>query len=80
MILFSRPIVFLIAPLTANAAVVRVDSAAGVRERKVDVAEGVSLQVIKAGQGGSTLVFILAGAQVRTFGSAKSRLSQKPDM
>jgi len=71
-ILFSRPIVFLIAPLTANAA--------GVRERKVDVAEGVSLQVIKAGQGGSTLVFILAGAQVRTFGSAKSRLSQKPDM
>jgi hypothetical protein len=42
--------------------------------------EGVSLRVIKAGQGGSTLVLFLAGAQVRTFGSAKSRLSQKPDM
>jgi pimeloyl-ACP methyl ester carboxylesterase len=58
--LFSRPIVLLIAGITANAAAVCANSASGVRERKVDVGEGVSLRVIKAGQAGAepTLVFI----------------------
>jgi non-heme chloroperoxidase len=56
--LFPRPILLLIAGVAAHASVVCADSAAGVRERKVDVGEGVSLRVIEAGQGGSTLVFI----------------------
>src|SRR4030095_278860 len=56
--LFPRPILLLIAGVAAHASVVYADSAAGVRERKVDVGEGVSVRVIKAGQGGSTLVFI----------------------
>ncbi len=56
--LFPRPILLLIAGVAAHASVVYADSAAGVRERKVDVGEGVSLRVIEAGQGGSTLVFI----------------------
>src|SRR4029453_18561013 len=56
--LFPRPILLLIAGVAAHASVVCADSAAGVRERKVDVGEGVSVRVIKAGQGGSTLVFI----------------------
>ena len=55
---FPRPILLLIAGVAAHASVVYADSAAGVRERKVDVGEGVSLRVIEAGQGGSTLVFI----------------------
>ena len=55
---FPRPILLLIAGVAAHASVVCADSAAGVRERKVDVGEGVSLRVIEAGQGGSTLVFI----------------------
>src|SRR5437773_7929919 len=58
--LFPRSIVLLIAGITANAAAVRADSASGVRERKVDAGEGVSLRVIEAGQAGPgpTLVFI----------------------
>jgi pimeloyl-ACP methyl ester carboxylesterase len=56
--LFPRPILLLIAGVAAHASVVCADSAAGVREQKVDVGEGVSLRVIEAGQGGSTLVFI----------------------
>jgi pimeloyl-ACP methyl ester carboxylesterase len=56
--LFPRPILLLIAGVAAHASVVCADSAAGVRERKVDVGEGVSLRVIEAGQGGSTLVFV----------------------
>jgi pimeloyl-ACP methyl ester carboxylesterase len=56
--LFPRPILLLIAGVAAHASVVYADSAAGVRERKLDVGEGVSLRVIEAGQGGSTLVFI----------------------
>jgi non-heme chloroperoxidase len=56
--LFPRPILLLIAEVAAHASVVCADSAAGVREQKVDVGEGVSLRVIEAGQGGSTLVFI----------------------
>jgi non-heme chloroperoxidase len=56
--LFPRPILLLIAGVGAHASVVCADSAAGVREQKVDVGEGVSLRVIEAGQGGSTLVFI----------------------
>jgi pimeloyl-ACP methyl ester carboxylesterase len=56
--LFPRPILLLIAGVAAHACVVCADSAAGVREQKVDVGEGVSLRVIEAGQGGSTLVFI----------------------
>jgi len=58
--LFPRPIVLLIAGITASAAVVRADSPSGLRERKVDVGEGVSLRVIEAGQPGQgpTLVFI----------------------
>ena len=57
--LFNRSIVLLIAGITASGGVIHADSAVGVRERKVDVGEGVSLRVIEAGQGsGSTLVFI----------------------
>jgi microsomal epoxide hydrolase len=57
--LFNRSIVFLIAGIIASAATGRAYSASGLRERKVDVGEGVSLRVIEAGQGsGSTLVFI----------------------
>ena len=58
--LFPRPIVLLIAGITASAAVVRADSASELRERKVDVGEGVSLRVIEAGQPGPgpTLVFV----------------------
>jgi len=57
--LFNRSIVLLIAGITASGGVIHGDSAVGVRERKVDVGEGVSLRVIEAGQGsGSTLVFI----------------------
>src|SRR5512133_1114158 len=58
--LFPRPILLLIAGITAHASVVCAHSAAGVRERKVDVGEGVSLRVIEAGKpgDGSTLVFI----------------------
>jgi len=50
----------LIAGITASAAI-RADSASGgVRERKVDAGEGVSLRAIEAGQAGPgpTLVFI----------------------
>jgi non-heme chloroperoxidase len=56
--LFPRPILLLIAGVAAHASVICADSAAGVREQKVEVGEGVSLRVIEAGQGGSTLVFI----------------------
>ena len=58
--LFPRPIVLLIAGIIANAAAVRAGSASEVRERKVDVGEGVSLRIIEAGQAGPgpTLVFI----------------------
>ncbi len=58
--LFPRLIVLLIAAITANAVAVRADSASEVRERKVDVGEGVSLRVIEAGPAGPgpTLVFI----------------------
>ena len=58
--MFRRLIVVLVAGITANAAVVRADSASEVRERKVDVGDGVSLRVIEAGQAGPgpTLVFI----------------------
>src|SRR5204863_4377852 len=50
----------LIAGIIANAAAVRAGSASEVRERKVDVGEGVSLRVIEAGKPGSVpaLVFI----------------------
>lgn len=43
------PIVVLIAGITANATVVRADSASKLRERKVEVGEGASLRVIEAG-------------------------------
>jgi pimeloyl-ACP methyl ester carboxylesterase len=57
--LFNRSIVLLIAGITASAGVIHADSASGLRERKVDVGEGVSLRVIEAGQAasGPTLVF-----------------------
>jgi pimeloyl-ACP methyl ester carboxylesterase len=56
---FPRPIVLLTAGIIASAAVCA-DSASGLRERKVDVGEGVSLRVIEAGQAGPgpTLVFV----------------------
>src|SRR5438477_8912008 len=59
--LFSRSIVLLIVGITASAAAVRADSpSGGVRERKVDAGEGVSLRAIEAGQAGPgpTLVFV----------------------
>jgi hypothetical protein len=58
--LLPRPILLLIAGVAAHASVVCADSAAGVRERKVDVGEGVSLRIIEAGETGSrsTLVFV----------------------
>jgi pimeloyl-ACP methyl ester carboxylesterase len=58
--LFSRSIVVLIAGISVSAAADLADSASGVRERKVDVGEGVSLRVIDAGQTGRgpTLVFV----------------------
>jgi len=58
--LFCRPIVVLVAGIAANAAAGPADSAPGMRERKVDVGEGVSLRVIEAGQAaaGPTLVFV----------------------
>jgi microsomal epoxide hydrolase len=57
--LFPRSIVLLIAGITASAAVCA-DFAFGVRERKVDVGEGVLLRVIEAGQAGPgpTLAFV----------------------
>jgi hypothetical protein len=67
--LFSRSVVILFAGISASAAAVRADSASGIRERKVDVGEGVSLRVIEAGQAGPapTLVFVpgwSAGADI----------------
>ena len=59
--LFPRSIVLLIVGITASAAAVRADSpSGGVRERKVDAGEGVSLRAIEAGQAGPgpTLVFV----------------------
>jgi microsomal epoxide hydrolase len=58
--LFPRSIVLLIAGIIASGAAGRADSASGVRERKVDVGEGVWLRVIEAGQAGPrpTLVFV----------------------
>jgi pimeloyl-ACP methyl ester carboxylesterase len=58
--LFPRSTVLLIAGITACAGVIRANSASGVRERKVDVGEGVSLRVIEAGQAGPgpALVFV----------------------
>jgi pimeloyl-ACP methyl ester carboxylesterase len=58
--LFCRLIVLLIAGIAANAAAGPADSASGMRERKVDVGESVSLRVIEAGQAaaGPTLVFV----------------------
>jgi len=58
--LFPQSIVLLIAGITASAASVRADSASGLRERKVDAGEGVSLRAIEAGQAGPgpTLVFV----------------------
>ena len=52
--------IFLIGSIAANVMAVRAGSASEVRERKVDVGEGVSLRVIEAGQAspGPTLVFI----------------------
>jgi hypothetical protein len=50
--LFPRSTVLLIAGIAASAAAGRADSASGLRERKVDVGEGVSLRVIEAGQAG----------------------------
>jgi pimeloyl-ACP methyl ester carboxylesterase len=59
--MFPRSIVFLVTGIIASvSAAGRADSASGVRERKVDVGEGVSLRVIEAGQAGPrpTLVFV----------------------
>ena len=57
---FPRLIILLIAGLAGNASAVTENSASGIRERKVDVGEGVSLRVIEAGQAGpaTTLVFV----------------------
>ncbi len=58
--LFPRPIVVLIAWISANAIAVHTGCTSELRERKLDVGEGVSLRVIEAGQAGAgpTLVFI----------------------
>jgi pimeloyl-ACP methyl ester carboxylesterase len=58
--LFLRPIVLLIVAIAASTTAARASSGSGVRERKVDVTEGVSLRVIEAGRAdaGPTLVFI----------------------
>ena len=59
--LFPRFIVLVIAGITASAVALRADSASGgVRERKVDAGEGVSLRAIEAGQAGPgpTLIFV----------------------
>ena len=52
--------IFLIGSIAANVTAVRAEPASRLRERKVDVEEGVSLRVIEAGQAdpGPTLVFI----------------------
>ncbi len=57
---FPRLIILLIAGLAGNASAVTENSASGIRERKVDVGEGVSLRVIEAGQTGpdTILVFV----------------------
>jgi microsomal epoxide hydrolase len=57
---FPRSIVLLIAGITGSAAADRADSASGLRERKVDAGEGVSLRAIEAGRAGPgpTLVFV----------------------
>jgi non-heme chloroperoxidase len=57
---FPRLIVLLIGGIAANTVVVRADAGSEIRERKVDVGEGVSLRVIEAGRPGSesTLAFI----------------------
>ena len=54
----SFPVVVLIAGITAVTAVPQTNSGSAIRERKVDVGDGVSLRVIEAGQTGSTLVFV----------------------
>ena len=53
-------IILLIAGIAGNTIAVFTDSASGIRERKVDVGDGVLLRVIEAGQAGlaATLVFI----------------------
>src|SRR5436190_22360317 len=59
--LFPRSLVLLIAGITVSAAALRADSpSGGVRERKVDAGEGVSLRAVEAGQAGPrpTLVFV----------------------
>ena len=57
---FPRLIVLLIAGIAGNATAVPADPVSGIRERKLDVGEGVSLRVIEAGQAGPgpTLIFI----------------------
>ena len=57
---FPRLIVLLIAGIAGNATAVPADPVPGIRERKLDVGEGVSLRVIEAGQAGPgpTLIFI----------------------
>jgi pimeloyl-ACP methyl ester carboxylesterase len=58
--LFPRRIVLLIVATAASAIAAHAGSGSGVRERKVNVAEDVSLRIIEAGQAsaGPTLVFI----------------------
>jgi microsomal epoxide hydrolase len=50
----------LIASIAASVTAIRADSASGLRERKVDAGEGVSLRAIEAGRAGpgATLVFV----------------------
>src|SRR5437773_1093593 len=57
---FPRLIVLLIAGIAGNATAVPADPVSGIRERKLDVGEGVSLRVIEAGQAGPgpTVIFI----------------------
>ena len=51
-------LVVLVAWIGATSVTLSADSASELRERKVNVGEGVSLRIIEAGQAGSTLVFV----------------------
>ena len=67
-------IILLIAGIAGNTIAVSADSASGIRERKVDVGDGVLLRVIEAGQAGlaATLVLFPVGAPAQIFGDNRS--------
>jgi hypothetical protein len=77
----KRQIVLLIAAITVNAVAIHAESASKVRERRVDVGDGVALRVIEAGQKDSSLVFVpgwSTGADIWRQQIAKPKITLSP--